>query len=298
MDNYFECIKCKYKTDLKVNMRKHLNKIKKCKKTFETIPYSDEEIYDLSLTRVGLRTIKDNETFICEFCNTTYSNSYTLKRHISKFCKEKEEIEKLKNAENLEKTEAEKIITNIENQTNNTTNIQNNINNNVNNNVNNNINIINLPIGFEKDWNTEHMNNYLKELIVVSDNKYTSLLYKILNNKKNLNVIFDKEMDQGLIFTENEYKNIEKQEIVNMSMEKLHKELNRMIDDVLNSDEIFCLKSIESHKDLINNKYSEYTHNEAIQKIVQKYIIGIYDNTKNNANEYLIEYNKMQQEGF
>jgi len=58
------------------------------------------------------------------------------------------------------------------------------------------------------------------------------------------------------------------------------------------------LKSIESHKDLINNKYSEYTHNEAIQKIVQKYIIGIYDNTKNNANEYLIEYNKMQQEGF
>lgn len=304
MDNYFECIKCKYKTDLKVNMRKHLNKIKKCKKTFETIPYSDEEIFDLSLTRIGLRTIKDNETFICEFCNTTYSNSYTLKRHISKFCKEKEETEKLKNIENmknienLEKTESdnsEKIITNIENQINNT-NIQNNINNV--NNVNNNINIINLPIGFEKDWNTEHMNKYLKELIVVSDNKYTSLLYKILNNKKNLNVIFDKEMDQGLIFTENEYKNIEKQEIVNMSMEKLHKELNRMIDDVLNSDEIFCSKSIESHKDLINNKYSEYTKNEVIQKIVQKYIIGIYDNTKNNANEYLIEYNKMQQEGF
>ena len=303
MDNYFECIKCKYRTELKVNMRKHLNKIKKCKKTLETIPYTDEQIFNLSLTRVGLRTIKDNETFICEFCNTTYSNSYTLKRHISKFCKEKEEIEKLKNIddikniENLEKTESEnpeKIITNIENQTNNTTNIQNNINNN----VNNNINIINLPIGFEKDWSTEHMNKYLKELIVVSDNKYTALLYKILNNKKNLNVIFDKEMDEGLIFTENEYKNIEKQEIVNMSMEKLNKELNRMIDDVLKSDEIFCLKSIETHKDLINNKYSEYTQNEAIQKIVQKYIIGIYDNTKNNANEYLIEYNKMQQEGF
>lgn len=301
MDNYFECIKCKYRTELKVNMRKHLNKIKKCKKTFETIPYTDEQINDLSLTRVGSREQKDNEPFICKFCNTTYSNSYTLKRHLSKFCKEKEELEKLKNLkniENLEKIESEnseKIITNIENQTNNM-NIQNNINNV--NNVNNNINIINLPIGFEKDWNTEHMNKYLKELIVVSDNKYTSLLYKILNNKKNLNVIFDKEMDQGLIFTENEYKNIEKQEIVNMSMEKLNKELNRMIDDVLNSDEIFCLKSIESHKDLINNKYSEYTQNEVIQKIVQKYIIGIYDNTKNNANEYLIEYNKMQQEGF
>jgi hypothetical protein len=105
-------------------------------------------------------------------------------------------------------------------------------------------------------------------------------------------------MNEGLIFTENEYKNIERQEIVKMSMEKLNKELNRMIEEILNNDEIFCLKSIESHKDLINNKYIEYTQSETIQKIVQKYIIGIYDNTKNKANEYLIEYNKIQMEGF
>lgn len=290
MDDYYECMKCKYKTNLKVNMRKHLSRLTKCKKTIETIAYTDEQIYNLSLTRLSLRDIKDEDLFTCEFCKNKYSSQYTLKRHINKFCKKKDESEKTKNIENSEKVESEKIVNNIENQINN--NIQNNINN------INNINIINLPVGFEKDWNTDYMNDYLKELIVVSDNKYTSLLNKILNNTKNLNVIFDKEMNEGLIFTENEYKNIERQEIVKMSMEKLNKELNRMIEEILNNDEIFCLKSIESHKDLINNKYIEYTQSETIQKIVQKYIIGIYDNTKNKANEYLIEYNKIQMEGF
>ena len=95
-DNY-ECMKCKYKTNLKVNMRKHLNKLVKCKKTIETISYTDEQIYDLSLTRVLLRDIKDSELFICEYCKNKYCSEYTLKRHINKFCKKKEEIEKLTN---------------------------------------------------------------------------------------------------------------------------------------------------------------------------------------------------------
>ena len=161
-----------------------------------------------------------------------------------------------------------------------------------------NINIINLPIGFEKEWNTEHINKYLKELIVVSDNKYTSLLNKLLDNKKNLNVVVDKEMNNGYIFTNNEYKNIEKEKIADRSMEKLNKELNKMLEEVLNSDEIFCEKNIETQKNLINDKYDEYTKNINIQKIVQKYIIDIYDSTKNVANEYLLEYRKMNKEGF
>ena len=72
MDNYFECIKCKYKTDLKVNMRKHLNKIKKCKKTIETIPYSDEEIFDLLKTDENIK-IKTGSLVHNEF------KSYNLK---------------------------------------------------------------------------------------------------------------------------------------------------------------------------------------------------------------------------
>ena len=57
-------------------------------------------------------------------------------------------------------------------------------------------------------------------------------------------------------------------------------------------------KNIEIHKNLINDKYSEYIKNISIQKIFQKYIIDIYDAIKNVANECLIEYRKENKDGF
>jgi hypothetical protein len=281
-------------------MKKHLDKIKKCVKSIDCIGLNDDEINKLSLTKIGDRNKNSNDNEEsnknkCIHCNNKYSNIYTLRRHIDKFCKKKDKKYDENIIENIieKNIECKNIETNIEHQTN-------NINNgNILNQTNNvNINIINLPISFETDWNTDHMNKYLKELIIVSDNKYTSLLYKILDNKKNLNVIVDKDIDNGYIFTENEYKNIDKEEIADMSMEKLNKELNKMLEEVLQSDEIFCEKNIETHKNLINDKYSEYIKNISIQKIVQKYIIDIYDATKNVANEYLIEYRKKNKEGF
>lgn len=300
MNDLYECVRCKYSTSKRVNMKKHLDKIKKCTKSIDCIGLNDDEINKLSLTKISDRNVNindnnDNEELNknkCIYCNNKYSNIYTLRRHLDKFCKKKDK----KTDDNIfiEKNIDSKIIeTNIEHQTN-------NINNgNILNQTNNvNINIINLPISFETDWNTDHMNKYLKELIIVSDNKYTSLLYKILDNKKNLNVIVDKDINNGYIFSNNEYKNIDKEEIADMSMEKLNKELNKMLEEVLQSDEIFCEKNIEVHKNLINDKYSEYIKNINIQKIVQKYIIDIYDATKNVANEYLIEYRKKNKDGF
>jgi len=283
MSNLYECIRCKYTTERKDTMRKHLDKVIKCQKTIDAIGYSDKEINELSLIKVCKRNNKDNK---CIHCSNTYCNSYTLKRHIDKFCKNKNNGIGGGEGSSVDAGSEGTVINNINNgqilnQTNNV-----------------NINIINLPVSFDKDWNTEHMNKYLKELIVVSDNKYTSLLGKILDNKKNLNVIFDKEMDNGYIFSENQYKNVEKQEIVDKSMEKLNKELNKMLEEVVESKDILCEKNMEVHKNLINDKYSEYVTNMNIQKIVQKYIIDIYDTTKNVASEYLLEYRKVNKEGF
>jgi hypothetical protein len=347
-------------------MKKHLDKISKCIKSIDSIGYTDEQLYNLSLIKVDKRNknkeiignpnspiisnipissqaissqagssqasnqiineptvsilvenienTKDNKSTKiddskCIYCDNIYANQYSLKRHMNNFCKKKNKpvnTQVIENNIEHQTIENKTIENNIENQI-----IENNIDKNIENNIetqnnyisnnqtnNLNINIISLPIGFEKDWDTEHINKYLKELIVVSDNKYTSLLTKILDNKTNLNVILDKELDNGYIFSDNEYKNIEKQEIVDKSMEKLNKELNRMLGEILDSDEIFCMKSIESQKTLINDKYSEYTKNSSIQKIVQKYIIDIYDATKNVANDYLIEYKKINKEGF
>lgn len=365
MSDLYECLRCKYTTPRKINMKKHLEKNTKCPKSIDSIGYTDDQLYNLSLVKIedrnkdkkdknkykkknkndtenmenienieiineikNIEIIENNkianndieekkDKLKCTYCNHLYVNQYSLRRHLNSFCKiknkpintsiiEHQTIENKTIENNIENNIEKNIENNIENQT-----IENNIDKNIENNIetqnnyisnnqtnNLNINIISLPVGFEKDWNTEHINKYLKELIVVSDNKYTSLLTKILDNKTNLNVILDKELDNGYIFSDNEYKNIEKQEIVDKSMEKLNKELNRMLGEILDSDEIFCMKSIESQKTLINDKYSEYTKNSSIQKIVQKYIIDIYDATKNVANDYLIEYKKINKEGF
>jgi len=301
MNNLYECMRCKYSTPRKINMKKHFDKLIKCHKSDDAIGFTDDQLYELSLTKVDKRNKieidEENKDNICKYCNNKYKNKFSLKRHIDIFCKKRKIDDKKNNGNKI-------IENNIENQNNvNNTNNTNNTNilnqtNNLNHTNNLNINIINLPIGFEKEWNTEHINKYLKELIVVSDNKYTSLLNKLLDNKKNLNVLVDKEMNNGYIFTNDEYKNIEKEKIADRSMEKLNKELNKMLEEVLQSDEIFCEKNIETHKNLINDKYSEYIKNISIQKIVQKYIIDIYDATKNVANEYLIEYRKKNKEGF
>ena len=68
MITQYECMRCKYKTDKLQNMKYHLNKQRKCEKTnIESIPYTDEEIYELSLIRVYKRNdIK------CEFCRRVY----------------------------------------------------------------------------------------------------------------------------------------------------------------------------------------------------------------------------------
>jgi hypothetical protein len=282
MDNEYECMRCKYITPRKINMKKHLDKSIKCVKTLDSIGFTDEQLYETSLVKIGKRNKGCPK---CEYCEKEYSSVYTLKRHVKYFCKNKKEDEK-PSIKNIEESNIQ-ITNNITN---------NQINNNqTNNNI---INIINLPVGFEKEWNTDHMNNYLKQLIVVSDNKYTSLLTKILDNKQNLNVICDKEIEDGYVFRNNEYENVEKKEIVDKSMEKLNKELNRMLQDVIENSELFTDKSAETHKNIINDKYNEYTTNTGIQKIVQKYIIDIYDATKNVANDYLIEHRKVNKEGF
>ena len=165
-------------------------------------------------------------------------------------------------------------------------------------NANININIINLPIGFDKDWTTEHIDKYLKGIIVLSDNKYTSLLCKILDNKENLNVIVDKEITEGKVYSNSEYKNVEKKEIADISMQKLNQELIRILGEMASSENYFSEKTIEEHQNLINNKYNEYVQNSNMQKRVQDHIINIYDSTKNVAKEHLMEYMRQKKEGY
>jgi thiol-disulfide isomerase/thioredoxin len=272
MTDIYESARCNnYSTERKSNMKTHLNRYRKCKKSHEAIKFNDEEIYELSLIKVEQRPYIQNK---CDYCKKIFPTQELLQKHINKKCEQNNIINNTQNNNNVEITHNNEINNNIE------------INNgNINNITINNLNL-QLPNGFEKEWITEHIDNYLKELLVLSETKYTSLLSKILENKKNLNVVLDKELDNGYVYIDDNYKNI-----VSLSMQKLNKELIKMADEVVNKKS-YTKRFIPEEKKIIDEKFNKYIKDENTKKIVEECISDIYDSTKIDANEYFDEFKK------
>ena len=82
MDN-FECIRCGYTTNKKSSIIGHMNRKKICDRLLESLKYSDEEIYNLSLIRKKDRENSENK---CKYCNKIYCNKYFLEKHIKDYC--------------------------------------------------------------------------------------------------------------------------------------------------------------------------------------------------------------------
>lgn len=284
MDNNFECIRCMYTTDKLKNMKYHLNRKVKCNVTnLVCINYTDEEIEEESLIRINKRN-----NIKCEFCKKTYTNKITLLIHQKNNCKkinkgpsnenDKINTEYAKDAKDTKDTK-DTII--------NETNIINN--NNITNNITNNIININLPISFDKEWNIEHIDNYLKTLLLICDNKFTFFLDNVLKNKINLNVVLDKNMSEAYVFTDNEYKNIEKDELLSKSMEKIYNHLIK-IKDEFNDTQDNCNEIINKEVISLNQKYGDYLQNDNIKDYVHEYLSDIYDSNKKEAYELYVEF--------
>jgi hypothetical protein len=274
-DNTFECIRCNFKTNKKSVMINHLNRKKKCNKSLIAFSYTDEECKKLSLIQ---KKYKKESELKCIYCEKIYCNNNVLDIHIKKYCKKKYDCQKEESTQNINN------ITNIEQQQNITNIGQQNIINNINNiiiipNMNNNI------VSFDNNWITEHINIHLKHLILIGEHKYSDLLKQILENKNNLNVIIDKNENIGFVYdSNNTYKNMEKSEIINLSMEKLNNELNKIKDEIINNS-IIDIKYNDQELSIIDDKYENYKKNKIIQKNVEEIITDIYDKKKEDALE-------------
>ena len=224
----------------------------------------------------------ENKEYICKKCNKIFSRKYTLTRHNLKHCK---------------------IIN--ENDNNNTNILNNNSYNTNNTNNTNNIetqNIINfnfnLMKSFNEQWDVSSIDNFLKLALMLSSNKYTNTLKSILENDNNLNVIFDKNNEYGLIYNKEDKKftNMKINEIIELSMEKLNKHLEEFHNEISESLKNVNLnidpEIIEIVKDKINNKYTTYKKNNEVKNGVNNIISDIfnekYDYTKEICNKLLV----------
>ena len=254
---------------------------------------------------------QEDDKKCCSYCNKKFSKIQELREHVLIDCFLEEILEKNINSPN--DTIPLSIINNIDNSQkitniNNSTNIDNShiidnsqkITNNITNitKIDNSTNIIlniQTPISFDKSWDISDIDTVGKKLeILCSGILYTKLLKKILENKNNLNVVYDKKNNIGFVYkNDNEkYIDMDINDIVDKSMKKLHENLLE-----INS----CLKNHKNDKNhpeyaeyeesciekeiKINNKFTDFQDKFSIKKNVVNMISEILHDKKDESTE-------------
>ena len=242
----------------------------------------------------------------CSYCNKKFSKIQELREHVLIDCFLEEILEKNNNSSNDNKTsiinniDNSQKINNIDNSHNidnsqkitNITNIDNSIN------IDNSTNIIlniQTPISFDKSWDISDIDTVSKKLeILCSGILYTKLLKKILENKNNLNVVYDKKNNIGFVYkNDNEkYIDMDINDIVDKSMKKLHENLLEINGCVKNH------KNDKNHPEYaeyaedcyekeikINNKFTDFQDKFSIKKNVVNMISEILHDKKDESTE-------------
>ena len=307
--SYYECRKCFYKCKQKIDMSRHINKLKKCNRIIESYQ-KFTNLNNIELDNLSLLIIKDKKTnqeinvnekikdfknenndknFKCESCEKCFTRKDNLQRHIGKNCKNKQYlIEEKLTEENLTEENLNQEQQNITNNY-----INNILNNNIlNNNISNNNTIIinlniNKPIPFDSDWDVSKIDNKDKTLLFLSNIKYTKTLEEILKNESNLNVIIEDNSSIANVYkneTEN-FKELKLKEIVNLTMEKLHKHLSIFHEETKNYHNNYNIenKILDEQKEILDKKLNDYKKDKHIQENVQKVISNIYYNKKDDT---------------
>ena len=247
--------------------------------TNNIFPTNNEANVDINnLNSLEIQNTTSENGVQCEYCNKLFSEKYNLRKHQKRSCKglKKLELDKLNNTGGNKQD-----INNI----NNNLNIEKQVN--ISNQTTNSGNIIiinqNNLEGFDDKWTTEHIDNYIRQMILLSDHKYTNLLDEILKNKSNLNVIMNNDQNYGLVYKNKDdmYVNMKVREIIDKSIEKLYEQLNIFYTELVNNDIIKVNSDVIEHeKQIIDNKFKEFCTNNNVKSSVGHLLTKIYE--KNN----------------
>lgn len=298
----YKCKICNYSSRWFKDMKKHLEKTTICRMKpnmyFEnsidqniilSLLPDDERLKDLiikvkskdykdlyqSRRRLLMKRLygSDNDTKCCSYCNKKFNKIQDLREHVLIDCFLEEILEKNINLK-YEKTQ---------------------INNNFQKNIDNSTNIIlNIqpPISFDKSWDISNIDTVDKKIeILCSDVLYTKLFKKILENKNNLNVIYDKKNNIGFVYkNENEkYIDMDINDIVDILMKKLHENLLEINGHVKNHKndknfaeyETFCIE----REIKINNKFTNFQDKFSVKKNVVNMFSEILHDKKDESRE-------------
>ena len=318
MESYYQCKRCLHKCKQKNDMYRHLNKKKICIRILESFQIykseNDDQLYELSLVQV-----KKQKTTFCEFCNKYFYNTNNLKRHIDKYCsKKKYNKNENKNNNDLDNnsnndsdnnsddnldddsdnndadTNNDLYINKLTNNNNSGNNHKNKPNiiinqndkniNIINNITDNSVININLINSFNDQWNTTHIDDTKKFILLCNKMKFTSTLEKILENEVNQNVLIDDISGKGIIFNDKKIINMDIKDIVKKTMDKLFNQLCDFKNDIEFTNSL-CIntKILEDEIKNAKHKYSEFKNYKNVEESVNEYIKDIYNKKKTNT---------------
>jgi len=311
--NYI-CKRCNYTSKRLGDLKKHLNKKIICTKNPKSYGYTDEELIILSLIPYNneiqennninicnkdviiinkdelfdiITNIELNKKKVCDYCSKKFNTINNLKNHVLTNCKLKLSLnsQNFNNCETSENTNNDNKVINIQN---NIDNVTNNLTNNLTNNITTNNNItINLQmkpiISFDKDWDISHLDEAVKQSIFLSSYKFTKFIEHILQNDRNLNILFDNENNKGTVYVNDEFKVMDKSNIVDESISKIHSQLTQIYNEIKDNNTFFIPgKYLENEKKHTDDKLDDYKNNDNVRKNVIGCVVNIFEQHKDD----------------
>ena len=322
--SYYKCHRCDYISKQKIDMKRHLDKKIKCIIKNDN-NLNETDLYNMSLIKKHYLYdfSKKNDNLYCDICKYKYSSLSNYNKHLKKnICIKGFNNECIKgfnnecNNEPNNKCINEPFINNNETmpETNNNTNnissttINNTVNNtiynttnNITNNITNNQFIININYdtikGFDEKWDVSKINNFEKLGIIMSNHKFSNTLKSILKNDVNLNVCIDNNDDIGIVYKakNDNYEAMSKNELMKITMEKIHNHLIDFYDDIIKEDVLDDKnKNVDTLKDAknnINKSYNRYYYKTDVYKNkANEALMYFYNEVKKQADEiYLLK---------
>jgi hypothetical protein len=112
--------------------------------------------------------------------------------------------------------------------------------------------------------------------------------------EKNLNVLFDKNSDTGLIYKNDidKFTNIKSDELIILIMYKQYNHLNNFYDDIKNNK--YTISQLDEHKTKIDEKYNNFSNEKDsnVKNYVKNILIDVFDKQHDNIIEKFLEFDK------
>ncbi len=267
--SYYECARCLYQTKYKNDMRRHLFSKNKCVIEPNNNLLTDDQLDELSLETK--KRDKENKTYLCDFCQKSFTRLYSMKIHKETRCKSKE----LVLLETTKSTPTSNIQGNSQ-QVNIQKNIQNIQTQNINYNNQTNITFNIVCNAFDNPFDISHIDNKTRMEMIINV-IYTKALQHILENKSNLNVYIEDGTEDAIIYKNREEKfvRIKKEDFTRQIMSNMKSTLQTLNNETEKNP--YLTQKID---EVINFKFDRYNEEKTTSDAVNDMICKIYEDKK------------------